>query len=110
LKIKGKEVSLGLILLVMNKTIILIGLLTLILIWLNLWASTRIITYLKSKGIQASMFRNGIFIKGKIFKYLPVYKKTSLEHDGKVGHLYYLFYTSFILSLLSFGLGLLLIS
>lgn len=94
----------------MNNTIIFIGLITLIFIWLNLWISTRIINYLKSKGVKASMSRHGIFVKGKIFKYLPLYKKISLEHDGKVGHLYYLFYTSFALALLFFGIGLVLIS
>ncbi len=94
----------------MNNTVILIGLVTLIFIWINLWVSTRIVNYLKSKGIKASMFSSGFFVKGKIFKYLPEYKKVSLEHDGKVGHLYYSFYISFILGLVFLGLGLFLIS
>ncbi len=95
--------------LLMNTTVIIVGLITLLFIWINLWVSTNIINYLKNKGIKASMFNNRIFIKGKIFKYLPVYKKTSLEHDGKVGLLYYFFYISFVLALLFLGLGVILV-
>ncbi len=79
---------------------ILIGIATLILIWANLWISIRIIAYLKEKGEDASLFTNRMFIKGKIFSYLPLYKKISQETDGKTGPLYYAFYGSFLLFML----------
>ncbi len=79
---------------------ILIGIATLILIWANLWISIRIIAYLKEKGEEASLFTNRMFIKGKIFSYLPLYKKISQETDGKTGPLYYAFYGSFLLFML----------
>jgi len=81
----------------MNSLAIILGLIALIFIWWNLWVSTKIVTFLKSKGENASLFSNGIYVKGKIFKYLPLYKKISFESTGKVGPLYTLFYITFFL-------------
>ena len=94
----------------MIKTIIIIGLATLIMLWVNLWISVRIIAYLKGKGENASLFTNSIYVKGKIFRYLPLYKRISKETDGKVGGLYYAFYGSFVLILLFLMMGIILIS
>ena len=94
----------------MNVTVIFTGIIALIFIWWNLWVSMKIIKYLKSKGEEASLFKNGIFVRGKIFTYLPLYKRLSLKADGKVGQLYYNFYVSFILFLASLLLGLVLVS
>lgn len=92
----------------MTKTMIIIGIATLVLIWANLWISIRIIAYLKDKGEEASLFTNRMFIKGKIFSYLPLYKKTSKDTDGKTGPLYYAFYGSFLLFMLLLLIGILL--
>lgn len=94
----------------MTNTIITIGLATLILLWMNLWISIRIIAYLKGKGENASLFTNWIYVKGKIFRYLPLYKKISKETDGKIGNLYYAFYGTFLLMLLFLIMGIILIS
>jgi hypothetical protein len=76
-----------------------LGVITLLLIWWNLWISIKIVKYLNEKGQDASLFRHGFFIKGKIFRYLPLYRKLTLEKTGNVGRLYSLFYVSFILML-----------
>ncbi len=94
----------------MNKSVIIIGIIALGFIWWNLWISVKIIKYIKSKGEEASLFNNGIFIKGKIFSYLPLYKKLSLKEDGKVGQLYYNFYISFIMFLAFLIAGLIMVT
>lgn len=94
----------------MNIKLIIIGAIALIFIWWNLWISRKIIKYIKSKGEEASLFNNGIFVKGKIFSYLPLYKKLSLQEDGKVGQLYYNFYLSFILFFAFLLAGLVMVS
>lgn len=75
---------------------IVFGLITLILIWYNLHLSTSIVNYLKENGSEASLFTNGFYVRGKIFKYLPLYKEISFKKKGKIGSLYYLFYYSFM--------------
>ena len=95
---------------VMTKTTLIIGCATLVLIWVNLWISVQIVAYLNSKGHKAGLFTNGMYVKGKIFKYLPLYKKVSKERDGKVGILYYSFYMTFILFLLLLIIGINLVS
>lgn len=86
------------------------GIIALGFLWWNLWISTKIIKYVKGKGEEASLFNNGIFVKGKIFSYLPLYKKLSLEENGKVGQLYYNFYISFIMFLVFFLVGLVMVT
>lgn len=95
---------------VMTKTILIIGCATLVLIWVNLWISVKIIAYLNSKGHKAGLFKNRMYVKGKIFKYLPLYKKVSKETDGKVGILYYSFYATFLLFILLLIIGINLVS
>ena len=94
----------------MTKLALIIGFLVLILIWINLWVSIRIIAYLNSMGEKADLFNNRIYVKGKIFSYLPIYKKISKETDGKVGVLYYAFYISLLLFSLLLIAGILLVS
>ena len=91
----------------MNTIAIIFGVVALIFIWWNLWVSTKIVKYLKSNGENSSLFNNGFYVKGKIFKYLPLYKKISFENTGKVGQLYITFYISFFLILifLIFGIA-----
>lgn len=79
------------------------------LIWLNLWVSIKIIEYLRSQHQDVSLFNRGFFIKGKIFTYLPLYKKVSHEANGKVGPLYYTFYVTFVLFLFSLGIGIIMV-
>ena len=92
----------------MNTIAIILGVIMLFFVWWNLWISTKIIKYLKSKGENASMFSHGIYVKGKIFKYLPMYKKLTMDSTGKLGPLYSLFYISFffMLIILLFGIAL----
>jgi hypothetical protein len=94
----------------MNIPVIIVGIITLLLIWWNLSVSIKIVEYLKSKGEKVSLFSNVIFVKGRIFKYLPLYKKVTTEKDGKIGPLYNTFYLSFILSLVFLGIGIVLVS
>lgn len=91
----------------MNSLAIVFGLITLGFIWWNLWCSIKIIKYLQSKGEKVSLFNSGIFVKGKIFMYLPLYKKLSFEIDGKIGPLYVTFYVTFfsMLIFLIFGIA-----
>ena len=89
---------------------IILGIITLLFIWWNLCISTKIIKYLKSKGEEVSLFNNMIFVKGKIFMYLPLYKKLTIKEDGKVGQLYHTFYLTFILSLVFLVLGVIMVS
>jgi hypothetical protein len=90
----------------MEGMVIIIGIITLIFIWLNLLVSIRIMGFLKSKGETASLFNNNFFVKGKIFKYLPIYKKITLEIEGKVGFLYFFFFMTlfFFLTFLFTGI------
>ncbi|MBC2837811.1 hypothetical protein [Robiginitalea sp. SC105] len=62
--------------------------------------------YLKSRGREVSLFDSGFFIKGKIFRYLPLYKEVTLREKGKTGSLYYQFYLSFVLAMAFLLLGL----
>ena len=94
----------------MKILVIAIGIIILLFIWWNLWVSVNIVKYLKDKGEDASLFNNKIFIKGKIFKYLPVYKRLSLEEYGKTGPLYYTFYLSLVLSFIFLLIGLIIVS
>jgi hypothetical protein len=73
----------------------------------NLWISLKIIKYLQEKGQEVSLFNGGFFVRGKIFKYLPLYKKVSIDNEGKVGHLYLNFYLTFFLMVifLIFGIS-----
>lgn len=93
----------------MNTPVIIIGIITLLLIWWNLSVSIKIVEYLKNKKEKVSLFNNMIFVKGKIFKYLPLYKKVTIKEEGKVGPLYNTFYLTFILSMFFLGIGILMI-
>ncbi len=75
---------------------IICGLIALAFLWYNLYVTTAIIKYLKSKGKDASLFNGGVYIKGKIFKYLPMYEELTFKEEGKVGGLYTQFYISFV--------------
>lgn len=86
-------------------TPVIFGLLALAFLWYNLYITTRIIKYLKSKGENASLFNGGVYIKGKIFKYLPLYEEHTYREEGKVGGLYTLFYISFVGLIISLLLG-----
>ena len=90
----------------MNSFAIVFGVLALVLIWWNLWISTQIVKFLKSKGQDASLFKNGFFVKGKIFDYLPKYKELTKGETGKTGKYYVQFYVTFIgmLIMLLFGI------
>lgn len=89
--------------------VIITGLLCLFFIWWNLSISNKIIKYLKIKGEEVSLFNDGFFIGGKIFKYLPLYKKTTLENDGKVGRLYSKFYLTFFIYLVLLIIGIIMV-
>ena len=78
------------------KPSIILGLTTLTFLWYNFYVSLKIVNYLKSNGVDASLFSKGFYVKGKIFKYLPSYKETTLKKEGKVGSLYSQFYVSII--------------
>ena len=93
----------------MNTPVIIVGVITLVLIWLNLSVSIKIIDYLKSHNQDVSLFNGGFFVKGKIFRYLPLYKKVTLENDGKVGPLYSSFYLTFFLFMLALGTGIIMV-
>lgn len=93
----------------MNTSVITIGVITLVLIWYNLRISIEIINYLKHQNQEVSLFNGGFFVKGKIFTYLPLYKKVTLEAEGKVGPLYYSFYVTFVLFMLSLGIGIIMV-
>lgn len=84
---------------------IIFGLLALAFLWYNLYVSTRIINYLKSKGEDASLFNGGVYIKGKIFKYLPLYEEHTYKEKGRVGGLYTQFYISFAGLMISLFIG-----
>ncbi len=90
----------------MNASIV-IGFVLLLLIWWNLSISVRIVKYLKSQNIDASLSEHGFFVKGRIFRYLPIYKKVTIEQEGKVGALYNQFYLSFAASVILFISGVL---
>ena len=87
------------------KTALFFGIITLLCLWYNLFVSISITNYLKSQGKDVSLFNGVFFIKGKIFKYLPVYKEVTTQHEGRVGALYYQFYLSFIMTLLFLAMG-----
>lgn len=89
------------------KTSLLYGCITLLLLWYNLYVSISIVNYLKSKGEEVSLFNGGFFIKGKIFRYLPVYREVTIRDTGKTALLYYQFYLSFSLIWVFLILGLL---
>ena len=90
----------------MNSFAIVFGFLALLLIWWNLYISINIVNYLKKEGFDASLFRNGFYVKGKIFNYLPLYKEHTLKKTGKTGKYYVQFYVSFIGMLIMFLFGL----
>ena len=89
------------------KTAVLFGFITLLFLWYNLFVSISVLNYLKSKGFEVSLFNGGFFVKGKIFKYLPVYKEETFRNTGKTGALYFQFYLSFLLTMVFLILGLL---
>ena len=86
-----------------------VGIICLLFLWWNLWISMRIILYLRANGRDATLFRGPIFIKGRIFKYLPLYKEVSTKKEGRIGSLYRWFYISFIGMLTFFLIGLVMI-
>ena len=76
-----------------NDILISIGLVCLGLLLWNLWISIQIVKYLNKNNIKAKIAHQ----RGRIFKFLPVYKRTTIELTGKVGTHYTLFIISFIL-------------
>lgn len=71
-----------------------------LLIW-NLWVSIQIVKYLKDHKIRARIAHK----RGEIFKFLPVYKKTTYELTGQVGPLYSQFFISFFLFVICLIIG-----
>ena len=94
----------------MDSIAIIIGVVALMLIWGNLSISIKIVKYLRNEGFDASLFNNGFYVKGKIFDYVPLYKKVTMKKTGKTGKWYSLFYTSFILILVFLLLGILVVT
>jgi len=89
----------------MDNVVILFGFICLVFLWWNLYISTKIIEFLRDKGEEASLFKAGFYVKGRIFRYLPVYKRYTTEVNGRPGTMYYLFYFTFFATLLFLGLG-----
>lgn len=89
---------------------IIFGFIALIFLWYNFYVSISIVKYLKSNGKEASLFTKGFYVKGKIFKYLPLYKETTVKKEGKTGNLYAQFYFSFLSMLFFLVLGLISVS
>ncbi|MCA6074397.1 hypothetical protein [Fulvivirga sedimenti] len=88
----------------MNAAIIFGGV-ALFFLWYNLFVSIRIVDYLRKNEQNATLFNSGFFVKGKIFKYLPIYKEVSFNKEGKVGNLYQQFIISFLGIMLFLLLG-----
>lgn len=86
-------------------TPLIFGFIALGFLWYNLYVTISIIKYLKSKGEDASLFSRGIYIKGKIFKYLPMYEEHTYKEEGRVGGLYTQFYISFVGLMISLFIG-----
>ena len=86
-------------------TPVIFGLIALGFLWYNLYVSISIIKYLKSKGEEASLSNGGIYVKGKIFRYLPLYEEYTYREEGKVGGLYTQFYISFVGLMISLLIG-----
>jgi hypothetical protein len=86
-------------------TPLIFGFIALGFLWYNLYVTISIIKYLKSKGEDASLFSGGIYIKGKIFKYLPMYEEHTYKEEGRVGGLYTQFYISFVGLMISLFIG-----
>ena len=76
-----------------NDLIISIGIISLGLLLWNLWISIQIVKYLNDNNIKAKI----AYQRGRIFRYLPVYKKITIEKTGQVGQLYNFFIISFVL-------------
>lgn len=76
-----------------NDIIILIGIISLGLLLWNLWISIQIVKYLNENNVKAKIAHQ----RGRIFKFLPVYKRITIKATGKVGPLYNLFVISFVL-------------
>jgi hypothetical protein len=91
---------------VSNDFIILIGIIALGLLLWNLWVSIQIVKYLNANNIKAKIAHQ----RGKIFRFLPVYKKSTIETTGKPGPLYNLFVLSFVLFSICLFIGFILVS
>ena len=89
-----------------NDLTILIGVITLGFILWNLWVSIRIVKYLNENNVKAKIAHQ----RGKIFSFLSIYKKLTVEQNGKVGSLYRLFFISFILFALFLLIGITLVA
>jgi hypothetical protein len=76
-----------------NDLLFFIGLVCFGLLMWNLWISIQIVKYLNDHNIKAKIAHQ----RGRIFKFLPIYKKTTYESTGKVGPYYNLFFISFFL-------------
>ena len=60
-------------------TSVVFGLIALVFLWYNLYVAISIIKYLRSKGEEASLFLGQVYIKGRIFKYLPIYEEITVR-------------------------------
>lgn len=89
----------------MNVEAITIGFIILFFLWWNLAISVKIVDYLQKYHRDISLSNYGFFVRGKIFKYLPLYKKTTLEREGKVGPLYFSFYATFFMAMICLAMG-----
>jgi hypothetical protein len=84
------------------------GIACLVCLWINLWASTRIIEFMNAKGHKASLFKDGFFIKGKIFSYLPQFGDLA-KREGRTTYLLPVFWISFALAFIAFFVGIFLL-
>jgi hypothetical protein len=89
-----------------NEVVILIGIITAILIIVNLIISIIISQELKKNKISSEIAHR----RGVIFKYLKIYKEITVKNTGKPGSLYFLFIISFVMFMSTLFLGIILSS
>lgn len=89
-----------------NSLIIIVGIILFGCILWNLYVSIQIVTYLNENNIESKIAHQ----RGRIFKFLPLYKKISFEKTGKVGKLYNSFILSFVLYIIFLLIGILLVA
>lgn len=89
-----------------NDLILFIGIISVGLLLWNLWVSIQIVKYLNDNNVNARIAHQ----RGRIFRFLPVYKKITIEATGKIGPLYSFFVLSFVLFSICLLIGIVLVS
>lgn len=87
-----------------NDLLILIGLITFALILWNLRISMQIADELTKRGIRVRIAHQ----RGRIFKYLKMYREITAGEAGRPGPLYFRFILSFVLFMTSLFAGIVL--